>query len=690
MKHRVWTQHLISAVFAFILSVSAIGNLISGYELPTDPLWKLYLLCGFFAASSSLLFRFRYGESILVCLTAVALFILWRKEILWQQTQFLSYLITSHYHDVYAWKIIGTPASGDVSLPMILWSALTSACVNWYFYRRRNILAVLLPVVSPLVLCLLTTDKVPNTDYLYFMILGLAVLLITDWSRHHSPTQGAKLILRTTLPIAVLLAMLFVLNPRDEYINHAGTIQKEVMSRFQELLDHAETISSGKPVSSAVNEKLNLRTVGPKRQVSYSVMRVNSPIDGILYLRGRDYDQYTGAGWESSSDRIEVFTSGIRSAGELSIVTYGVRSVLYVPYYTSKEISLVGGSLDNKDNLQRYSYYLSSTFSGNSITPGSRYTKLPENTLAWAKNLAEEITSGTASDTEKAMRIQNYIRNSAVYDLSTPRMDSEASDFAQWFLNESETGYCVHFATASTVLLRSAGIPARYVEGYMINCNASSDVVVTNQDAHAWAEYYDSDSGAWRILESTPADLEDVETEPVAAIPETETSPEDIQEEDHPETVPSNADNSPNNPDNNLTDEPETPDDSLGNTAEQGKKSLHISNWLKTVFKYLILISCIPLQALVRIYWKESMWNHGDSNERAINRWIHTRKLSKLLKLPYPGNLENLAQKAEFSQHRILPEELAQFEEFRLSAKLHISEKPWYSRILYLWIFAIE
>lgn len=690
MKHKVWTQHLISAVFAFILSVSAIGNLITGYEFPTVSLWKLFLWCGFFAVSSSLLFRFRYGGSILVCLTAVALFILWRKEILWQQTQFLSYLITSHYHDVYAWKVIGTPASGDVSLPLILWSALTSVCVNWYFYRRRNILAVLLPVVSPLVLCLLTTDKVPNTDYLYFMILGLTVLLITDWSRHHSPTQGAKLILRTTLPIAVLLAMLFVLNPRDEYINHAGTIQKEVMSRFQELLDHAETISSGKPVSSAVNEKLNLRTVGPKRQVSYSVMRVSSPIDGILYLRGRDYDQYTGAGWESSSDRIEVFTSGIRSAGELSIVTYGVRSVLYVPYYTTKEISLVGGSLDNKDNLQRYSYYLSSTFSGNSVTPDSHYTKLPEDTLAWAENLAEEITSGSASDTEKAMRIQNYIRNSAVYDLSTPRMDSEAIDFAQWFLNESETGYCVHFATASTVLLRSAGIPARYVEGYMISCNASSDVVVTNQDAHAWAEYYDSDSGAWRILESTPADLEDVETEPVEAIPETETSPEDTLDEDHPETVPNNTDNSPNNPDKNLTDDPETPDDSLGNTTEQGKKSLHIPNWLKTVFKCLLLILCIPLQAQIRIHRKTSMWNRGDSNERAIKRWTQTRKLSKLLKLPYPENLEILAQKAKFSQHSILPEELDQFEEFRLSAKLLISEKPWYSRILYLWIFAIK
>lgn len=690
MKHKVWTLHLISAVFAFALSVSAIGNLITGYELPTDPLWNLYLWCGFFAVSSSLLFRFRCGGSILACLAALVLFLLWNKDILWQQTKFLSYLITCHYHDVYAWKVIGAPSSGNVSLPLILWSALTAVCVNWYICRRRRIFIALLPVVAPLVLCLLTTDRVPDTAYLYLMILGLTILLITDWSRHYNPKQSVKLILRTILPIAVPLAILFTLNPRDEYVNHAGAFQKEVMSRFHELMDHADTVASRKPVASSVNEKLNLRNVGPKRQVTYSVMRVNSPIDCILYLRGNDYDQYTGTGWESSSGRVETFTSGSRSAGELTVVTYGVRDILYVPYYTTTEISLVGGSLDNKDNLQRYSYFLSSAFSGNSITPNSSYIKLPTDTLAWSEKLSEEITGGTATDTEKVIRIQNYVQNCAVYDLSTPRMDSEAGDFAQWFLEESETGYCVHFATAATVLLRSAGIPARYVEGYMVSCSADSDVVITNLNAHAWAEYYDSDSAAWRILEATPADPEKKETEPVITIPETETIPITTQQEDHPETETSDKKNTPTEPNNDSANNPESPNVPSENTPEQGMNTVLVPDWLTTVFKCLLLISCIPLQAQIRIHWKESLWNQGDSNERAINRWTQTKKLSKLLKLPYPDNLENIAQKAEFSQHRILPEELDQFDEFRLSAKLYISERPRYLRALYLWIFAIE
>ncbi len=690
MKHKIWTQHLISACFAWLLSFSAIGNLITGYELPTVSLWKLFLWCGFFSVSSSLLFRFRYGGHSIIVLAAIIVPILWKTETLWQQTQYLGYLITSHYHYVYNWKVIGTPASDVVYLPMILWAALSAVCVNWHICRGRNILIALLPVVIPLVLCLFTNDKVPNATFLYLMMLGLAILLITDWTRHVHPNQGTRLILQVTIPAAILLALLFVLNPREEYVNRAGLFQQKVTSWFQQLQNNAETIVSSGIVTPSANEKINLRAVGPKRRVSYSVMRVNSPIGGNLYLRERDYDQYTGTGWESSSNRTEVFTSGSDSDGKLTIVTYGVRNVRYAPYYAAEEIRLVGGSLENTDNLQRYSYRLSSTCSGDSVTPDSRYMKLPEATLGWAETLAEEIASGSASDTEKAMRIQNYVRNCAVYDLSTPGMDTESSDFAQWFLNESETGYCVHFATAATVLLRSAGIPARYVEGYLVSCNAGSDVVVTNQDAHAWAEYYDSASGAWRILEATPADPEDAETEPVATMQETETVPESTQEDDHPGTDPSDAEKSPTNPENNPADDPKTPDDSLGNTADPGMNHLQISGWLKTVFKCLLLILCIPLQAQIRIHRKASMWNRGDSNERAINRWTQTRKLSKLLKLPYPENLEILAQKAKFSQHSILPEELDQFEAFRLSAKLCISEKPRYLRFLYLWIFAIE
>ena len=93
--------------------------------------------------------------------------------------------------------------------------------------------------------------------------------------------------------------------------------------------------------------------------------------------------------------------------------------------------------------------------------------------------------------------IMDYVQNSARYSLNTGRMDDSYTDFAQWFLAESDTGYCVHFATAATVLLRAAGIPARYVTGYMVNCEAGVPVIVESDRAHAWVEYFDDELNTW-------------------------------------------------------------------------------------------------------------------------------------------------------------------------------------------------
>lgn len=681
MKAKTWI-HPVSALFAFVLSFSSVGNLITGYELPVDSLWKIALWCAVFAIGSSMLLHLRHGGKITLILAAVLLFFAWKGENIWPQTQTISYIVTSHYHRVYAWPILGNPSAGEVSLPLILWTAVVSTGVNWHICRRKHWILAFLPTVLPLILCLMTIDKVPDAGYLYLTILGLSILLITDWTRRQSPDQGLKLVYRTTVPVSILLAILFLLNPEENYVNRAGSLQKEVIAWFEEFRDTAEDIVSGSLIETGTIEKLNLKYVGPKNPTSHSVMRVNSPVSGTLYLRGRDYDRYTGTGWEASADRKEAFTTGGVSAGELSIVTYGVRSVVYVPYYVTEDVELVGGAWENDNNYQRYSFYLSSVGSRNTAAPAERYRELPEETRRWARELVTQITDGAASDRDKLRLIEKYVRSSAVYDLSTLRMDSQYSDFARWFLEESESGYCVHFATSATVLLRAAGIPARYVEGYMVTCKAGKDVVVSSRDAHAWAEYYDSDYGIWRVLEATPADLEEEETRPEDSIAETVSSG----------TEPGDQESMPSKPDADKEENPEIHDHSPGNTPgnDSEKKSFQIPRWIRAVFKCLLYAACIPLQAHVRIYRKRMLWNKGRPNARTMERWRQTRTLSRLLKRPYPEALDSLAQKAKFSQHRIQPEELKLFEDYRLSLTEQIHSMPWYCKPVFKWILAVD
>ena len=67
---------------------------------------------------------------------------------------------------------------------------------------------------------------------------------------------------------------------------------------------------------------------------------------------------------------------------------------------------------------------------------------------------------------EAAQVVADYLAAVAEYDPDTPAAP-EGEDFVAWFLTESHRGYCMHFASAAVLLLRSMGVPARYVSGFV-------------------------------------------------------------------------------------------------------------------------------------------------------------------------------------------------------------------------------
>src|SRR5699024_8865777 len=125
------------------------------------------------------------------------------------------------------------------------------------------------------------------------------------------------------------------------------------------------------------------------------------------------------------------------------------------------------------------------------------YLALPEQTRERARAILSQLSLSGQTVTDRAQEIADYVRSSARYDLQTQRMPEGEEDFALWFLEQADRGYCVHFATAAVVLLRTAGIEARYVSGYMIQTRAGETVTVTGEHAHAWAEYYEPALGLW-------------------------------------------------------------------------------------------------------------------------------------------------------------------------------------------------
>jgi transglutaminase-like putative cysteine protease len=115
-------------------------------------------------------------------------------------------------------------------------------------------------------------------------------------------------------------------------------------------------------------------------------------------------------------------------------------------------------------------------------------------TLALAQRWRAEHGSAEAV-IDAALR---WFNQSFTYTLEPPLLGRDSVDD---FLFESQRGYCEHFSSAFTVLMRAAGFPARVVTGYQGGqVNPMGDYLVVRQsDAHAWAEVWIAGRGWVRV-----------------------------------------------------------------------------------------------------------------------------------------------------------------------------------------------
>jgi hypothetical protein len=131
-----------------------------------------------------------------------------------------------------------------------------------------------------------------------------------------------------------------------------------------------------------------------------------------------------------------------------------------------------------------------------------RYLQLPEGSGEIA-SLAKRITSGEENRYRKVNRIMGYLEQNYSYSLNPPRDKRFAP--VDDFLFHSKSGYCGHFATSMTLLLRAAGVPSRLVSGFMggdFN-ELGHYYIVRERDAHTWVEVYFPEYG-WVTFDPTP------------------------------------------------------------------------------------------------------------------------------------------------------------------------------------------
>ncbi len=256
------------------------------------------------------------------------------------------------------------------------------------------------------------------------------------------------------------------------------------------------------------------------------VMRVRAPQPALW--RGQVYDTFDGTTWTASDERQSLIPTGwgpptfIPPAGPPGLAPE--EPVVQTFYVVGRQPNIVFGAyrisqvyfpegplaVDSEGSvrapvlLEPETIY--SVVSRLPVaTPGmlrsagrqepadlvDRYTQLPTDLPARVVELAHRITDAQPTVFDKVMAVERWLHTHTRYRLDVPP-EPESVDAVDWFLFERRTGLCEHIASAMAVMLRSVGIPTRFVVGFG---PGERNVLtgyfdVRQSDAHAWLEVY--------------------------------------------------------------------------------------------------------------------------------------------------------------------------------------------------------
>lgn len=235
-----------------------------------------------------------------------------------------------------------------------------------------------------------------------------------------------------------------------------------------------------------------------------------------LYWRGPVFDSFDGRTWRSSGKKNnppENLRNYKRMLGMTIIpIAETVRYItpLDLPAIPGAGLKLMGDrTAEPKEGMASITegtgFEFRSAISAVTGPPDEetrgRNLALPGDTSPRVLNLGRSF--GPPGPEAAARALAFFREGEFVYTLNPPLL---GDDHVDEFLFGTKKGFCEHYASALTVLLRAAGVPARVVTGYMggeYNPYAEN-YMVEERHAHAWVEAWLT-GGGWTRLDPTAA-----------------------------------------------------------------------------------------------------------------------------------------------------------------------------------------
>ncbi len=391
------------------------------------------------------------------------------------------------------------------------------------------------------------TGKAADFEDIALMIISFAGIYIINHNsdRLKSTAMAVSLIFTVFTGIAFFAASVGTEQFGDELFDIADDADSYIYRGIKSLRnENKEDYDSGE-----INRGNNYQNGTPCLEVW-----LNKKPEEDLYLKGFEGGNYIGSQWEEADegdffDRI-AFERGWSRWGNLidtmyKEIYYTANSSSNSPMIVSSRTVTINPLLKNvrnryypyvgrwerltkKENIAYvYSYYEIKDLNINTENMDyetlRRYEEMQENYEPYVYENYLNIPVNIVPKTMELCSNENFDNIDDITDFIINELSSRASytltpgmapineDIIEYFLFESKKGYCVHFASAATLMYRSFGVPARYVTGYKISKDDFKEqedgtyyAKALDKNAHAWTEIYIRDKG-WVPVEVTPA-----------------------------------------------------------------------------------------------------------------------------------------------------------------------------------------
>ncbi len=407
---------------------------------------------------------------------------------------------------------------------------------------RRRCGSVVLYTMPVMVMILILAPRAVHGDFfLYFAgIIGLYYM------EHHKPKCAM-----IGFTLLVLLAIIFEVYPSTELF---GQKMNSIRQGSLVVMEYANNIVRGEKSVFTLNFG-DLKQEAVRRHDTGVKIRVTlDSVEDPFYLRGYVGRDYASGKWRKDETAMrgedevtwlwdyEVMEeleqrdrSSISSTGKNMTIQYMSEDekMDLIPYFipaseaneeeeirNSKKQQIPYVSVESFDELldirvPEYDEALSRKFYAREQeareNAKKHYLSIPDNLQEEIQKMRKEFFQRGDSLRQTKKNIRSYLRSRYTYTSSvvdTPK----GEDPTLYFLQKSQRGYCSQYASAAVFMFRSCGIPARYVEGYVLKEEDFRDGTVTGgkmvvnmeeENAYAWVEVY-ADGVGWVPVDVVP------------------------------------------------------------------------------------------------------------------------------------------------------------------------------------------